>query len=84
MRTVIRSSTQFYVDDDLNLRNKKAANMADGVVATDGVNLGQLNAAIGTLHEAVAELRQTIEAQMETLKRENEELRRRFDEQDQH
>ena len=58
--TVIRSSSQLYVDADLQLNSKKAQLMANGVADSDGVNMGQLNAAVagigGAIHAPVADL----------------------------
>jgi len=62
--TVIRSSNQLYIDDNLNHNSKKATSLAAGTLDTDGVNLGQMNTAISnalsggasSLHIPVADL----------------------------
>lgn len=58
--TTIRSSSQLYIDADLQLNSHKAQLMAAGVADTDGVNMGQLNAAVanigGAIHAPVADL----------------------------
>lgn len=64
MTTAIRSSSQLYIDADLNLNSKKVVNLADGSANSDGVNVGQMNTAIGnatsglgnSLHTPVADL----------------------------
>jgi hypothetical protein len=47
-QTVIRSSTQLYIDANLDFHSKQAINLASGVLATDGVNLGQVQSLIST------------------------------------
>lgn len=64
MSTTIRSSSQLYIDADLDFKAKKGSNLSDGVALTDAVTLGQMSAAIGNavttgtkdLHPAVADL----------------------------
>jgi hypothetical protein len=58
--TTIRSSSQLYIDADLDLKSKKLTSVANGTVATDGVNLGQLQTAVlglnSSIHVPVADL----------------------------
>lgn len=60
----LRSSTQVYIDADLNHNGKKVSNIADGAANNDGASVGQMNTAIGnatsglgnSLHIPVADL----------------------------
>lgn len=59
-QTMVRSSSQLYIDADLNHNSKKATALAAGIADTDGVNMGQLNSAVqnigGAIHAPVADL----------------------------
>jgi len=48
IQTVIRSSTQLYIDANLDFRNKQIINLAPGVLSSDGVNLLQVQGLIST------------------------------------
>lgn len=62
--TAIRSSSQLYIDADLNHNSKKVTSLATGTADTDGVNVGQMNTAIAnagvgvgsSIHAPVADL----------------------------
>ncbi|MFZ4412923.1 MAG: hypothetical protein ACOYOV_07555 [Bacteroidales bacterium] len=57
--TKIRTSQQVYIDADLDHNGKKITNIADGSANTDGVSVGQMNAAMagvgGAIHVPVAD-----------------------------
>jgi len=62
-QTIIRSSSQLYIDKDLNFNGNKASNMAAGTLGTDGVILSQMTTAIsnaligfGAIHTPVQSL----------------------------
>lgn len=64
MGTKIRSSSQLYIDADLDHNGKKITNLAAGTANTDGVNKGQMDTAItnavtglgNSIHVPVADL----------------------------
>ena len=64
MSTQIRTSSQVYIDADLDFKGKKASNLADGAVNTDAATVGQMNTAIAnatsgvgtSIHAPVADL----------------------------
>jgi len=64
MGTKIRTSTQVYIDADLDHNSKKAVNLLAGTTNTDGVNKGQMDTAItnavtglgNSIHVPVADL----------------------------
>jgi hypothetical protein len=45
----IRSSTQLYVDDNLDIKSNRIVNLAPGIDGTDGVNMNQLGALSGAM-----------------------------------
>lgn len=49
----IRSSSQLYIDDNLNLNSKKLTNVLDGTANTDAVTVKQLNNATSGLSSSV-------------------------------
>ena len=63
-QTMQRSSTQLYIDDNLNFHAKKGINLSPGLVSGDAVEYSQMltaiaNAVIGAgnaIHEPVADL----------------------------
>lgn len=64
MGTMIRSSSNLYIDADLDFHGKKASNMADGSANSDAATVGQMNTAISnatsgvgtSIHAPVADL----------------------------
>jgi hypothetical protein len=64
MGTMVRSSNQLYIDADLDLKNKKLVNVADGTLSSDAATVGQMNTAISnatsgvgtSIHAPVADL----------------------------
>ena len=58
--TNLRSSSQLYIDADVQVNSKKLQLVASGVADSDAVNMGQLNAAVagigGAIHAPVADL----------------------------
>lgn len=62
--TTIRSSTQLFIDDNLDMKNKKGVNLSPGTQAGDAVEFTQMNTAIdnalsgagNSIHVPVADL----------------------------